>query len=93
MKPAARTIVLGHATVNRVTHTWPVAIFGDERNAKNHGTFATMAARTGDKDLLLKFDVHAKLADDGKVVTTSWYTSHTVVYDPEVEIGEALPPG
>lgn len=87
MKASAKTVVLGHVTIKSKTTSWPVAVFGQRDNARHHANYATMAARSGDLDTLKRLDPHPKVDDDGKLITTAWYTFATVSYDPEIVLG------
>lgn len=91
MKPVTRTIVIGHATAEGGTHSWPVAVFGNQVNARHHANYTTMATRAGDADLLKRLDPDAMKTKDGKVIKTAWYTQHTVPYDPEIDLGDSSP--
>jgi hypothetical protein len=87
MKASSKSVVIGHATINKKTEAWPVAVFGQRDNARHHANYATMATRGGDLDTLKKLDPNAKLGDDGQPVKTAWYTVATVAYEPEVSLG------
>lgn len=84
----SKAILFSTARHDRKVFTHPVAVFGNDKDAKAYATFMRLAHRSSDADALIALDPKVTVDGDGKPVADIKWSIVTVPYAPSPDFGD-----